>query len=111
MNETLFQCPLNSCTALKDRGGFGGNLDELIDHVKQFFDEVAYQLCDGFAVNMGYYSIHPTIGGTFNSTKDIHDPKKNPVRFGVRTHRALRELIRYIDIEASTADTTAFIVR
>jgi hypothetical protein len=98
------------CTALKDRGGFGGNLDELIDHVKQFLDEMAYQLCDGFAVSTGYFSIHPNIGGTFNSAKDIHDPKKNPVSFRFRTHRALRELIRYIEVTVgSTADTNAFI--
>ena len=41
------------CAALKNRGGFTGSYDALIDHVRQFFDEAAYQLCDGFAVNMG----------------------------------------------------------
>jgi len=54
--------------ALKNRGGYGGDLEDLVEAVKQFFDEAAYQLCDGFSVNNGYYSIHPNVGGTFNST-------------------------------------------
>ena len=57
------------CAAMKNRGGFTGNYDDLVDHVKQFFDETAYQLCDGFAVNTGYYSLHPKIGGTFDAVK------------------------------------------
>jgi hypothetical protein len=51
------------CAALKNRGGFTGSYDDLVDHVRQYFDEAAYQLCDGFAVNTGYYSIHPNVGG------------------------------------------------
>jgi hypothetical protein len=38
------------CAALKNRGGFTGNYDDLVEHVRQFFDEAAYQLCDGFAM-------------------------------------------------------------
>jgi hypothetical protein len=40
------------CAALKNRGGFTGNYDDLVEHVKQFLDEVVYQICDGFAVNL-----------------------------------------------------------
>jgi hypothetical protein len=42
------------CASLKNRGGFTGNYDDLTDRIKQYFDEMAYQLCDGFAVNTGY---------------------------------------------------------
>ena len=48
------------CAALKNRGGFSGDYEDLVENVKQFFDEAAYQLCDGFSVNTGYYSVHPT---------------------------------------------------
>jgi hypothetical protein len=34
---------------------------------------------------MGYYSIHPNVGGTFNTVNDIHDHKKHPVTFRFRT--------------------------
>ena len=40
------------CAALKNRGGFTGNYEDLTENIRQFFDEAAYQLCDGFAVNM-----------------------------------------------------------
>ena len=39
------------CAARKNWSGFTGSYD--VYHVKQFFDEAAYQRCDGFAVNAG----------------------------------------------------------
>jgi hypothetical protein len=54
------------CAAMKNRGGFTSNYNDLVEYVRQFLDEMAYQLCDGFAVNADYFSVHPNIGGTFN---------------------------------------------
>ncbi|MDR1218258.1 MAG: hypothetical protein LBK73_01460 [Treponema sp.] len=51
------------CAAIKNRGGFTGSYGDLVECVRQFFDEAAYQLCDGFAVNAGYFSITPTWAG------------------------------------------------
>jgi hypothetical protein len=68
------------CASMKERGGFSGNLEEAADHVRQFLDEMIWLLCDGFAVNTGYFSIHPKIGGTFRSPKETHDPENNPSR-------------------------------
>ncbi|MDR0474916.1 MAG: hypothetical protein LBH43_14730 [Treponema sp.] len=68
------------CLAMKERGGFVGNFDELVENIRLFLIEMAYQLCDGFAVNLEYFSIHPNIGGVFSSNKETYDPKKNPVR-------------------------------
>ncbi|MDR2941950.1 MAG: DUF4469 domain-containing protein [Treponema sp.] len=87
------------CASLKNRGGFTGNADDLIAHVGQFMDEAAYQLCDGFAVNLKYFSVHPNIGGTFNSAKEAHDPAKHPVTFRFRARKPLRSLIQAISVE------------
>jgi hypothetical protein len=98
------------CAAMKNRGGFMGSYENLIENIKQFLDECAYQLCDGFALNLLYYSIHPNIGGTFNSEKEAHDPKKNPVsfRFGIRL--PLRNLVKHITVDITgVADGNAFI--
>jgi len=98
------------CAALKNRGGFTGNYEELVECVRKFFDEAAYQLCDGYAVNTGYFSIHPNIGGTFNSAKDAHDAKNNPIGFRFRTGAKLRRLIEFISVEIiGVADTNGFI--
>jgi hypothetical protein len=98
------------CAALKNRGGFTGRYDELVDYVQEFFDEMAYQLCDGFAVNMKYFSVHPNVGGTFNNVNDMHDHKKHPVAFRFRTRSALRRLIEHISVEIEgLADTAGWI--
>ena len=44
------------CQILKTRGGFAGNFEALLDYVRQYYNEVAYQLCDGYTVNNGFYS-------------------------------------------------------
>ena len=44
------------CAMAKRRGGFTGNPQEMAAHVRRYFDEAAYNLCDGFAIDNGYYS-------------------------------------------------------
>ncbi|MDR0287374.1 MAG: DUF4469 domain-containing protein [Clostridiales bacterium] len=98
------------CAAMKNRGGFMGSYDNLIDNVRQFMDECAYQLCDGYALNMGYYSIHPNICGTLDSEKDAHDPVKNPINFKYRTRLPLRKLVQHIAVEITgVANNKAYI--
>jgi len=87
------------CMALKDKGGFTGKYEELIDNVRQFFDEMAYQLCDGYTVNTDYFSIHPNIGGTFDSAKEVHNHKKHPISFHLRARSAMSRLTQHITVE------------
>jgi hypothetical protein len=70
-----------------------------VEHVKQFLDEAAYQLCDGFAVNTGYFSIHPNVGGTFDKATEGHDTGKHPITFRFRTRTPLRTLAEHITVE------------
>jgi hypothetical protein len=98
--------------ALKNRGGFTGSYDDLVEHVRLFFKETAYQLCDGFAVNTGWFSIKPVIGGLFESADEGFDPKKHAVTFRFRTGAPLRGLARDVDIEMEgAADGGGFIER
>jgi len=86
------------CAAMKNRGGFTGNYEVLKENIRQFLDEMAYQLCDGFSVNMKYFSIHPNVGGTFNSINATHNPNMNPITFRFRTLPAMRRLVEYIEV-------------
>jgi hypothetical protein len=86
-------------TALKNRGGFTGNYDDLAKHVKQFLDEMICQLCDGFAVNTGYFLMYPNVGGTFDKVVEGHDTEKHPVTFRFRTLAALRALAGHIVVD------------
>ena len=98
------------CRIMKTRSGFSGNYEDLLEHVRQYYDEVVYQLCDGNAVNNGFYSVCPNIGGTFGSVNEAHDHDKHPIsfRFGVRSR--LRNLIRHIEVDIDGfADTKGYI--
>jgi hypothetical protein len=89
--------------ALKNRGGFTGNAADLAAHVREFFKEMAYQLCDGFAVNTGWFLIKPVIGGLFESANEGFDPKKHTVAFRYRTGAPLRALAREVVVEMEGA--------
>jgi hypothetical protein len=98
------------CAAGKGRGGYTGSYDDFVEHVHQFFDEAAYQLCDGFAVNTGYFSIHPNVGGTFDKVTEGHDADKHPVTFRFRTRAPLRALAERIVVEVEgLADVSGYI--
>ena len=98
------------CTAMKTRGGFTGSYETLLENVRQYYDEVAYQLCDGYAVTNGFYNVYPNIGGTFNSVSEVHDHKKHPVSFRFGTRSKLRKLIENIAVEVDgIADSSGYI--
>jgi hypothetical protein len=95
--------------ALKNRGGFTGNYYDLVEYVRQFFQEMAYQLCDGFAVNTGWFSIKPAVGGLFKSAGEGFDPEKHKVAFRYRTGALLRALAREVVIELEREADAGFI--
>ena len=98
------------CTILKTRGGFTGRYEDLMEHVKQYYQEVIYQLCDGYAVTNGYFTIHPCIGGTFNSVNEVHDSKKHPVSLRFGTRAKLQQILKKVDVKIEEiADGTGFI--
>jgi hypothetical protein len=87
------------CGTAISRGGVHVDYDEFVEHVRQYNEELTYQLCDGYAVSNGYFSIHPNIGGLFNSEKEIHDHKKHPISFRFRTLGKMRRLTQFIKVE------------
>jgi hypothetical protein len=96
--------------SLVNRGGFTGSHEDLIEHVRLWFEEAMYQLCNGFSINTGFFSIHPSVGGVFDSDKEVHDPQKHPVGFTFRVRGRLRRLVKYITVEIEEiADVTGLI--
>jgi hypothetical protein len=77
----------------------------------QFLDEVAYQVCDGFMANLGYFTIHPNVGGVFQHPNEAHDHKKHPITFRFGALAKLRALAKNIDVEVDgVADTSGYIM-
>jgi len=98
------------CRIMKTRGGVTGNYEDLLQNLRQYYNEVAYQLCDGFAVTNGLYTIYPNIGGSFNSVNEARDRKKHPIDFRFRARLKLRELAENITVDvAGLANTSGCI--
>jgi len=98
------------CASMVRRGAYSGNYHELVNSVHRFFDEAAYQLCNGFAINTGYFSIQPHVSGTFNSPRERFNPAKHSVSFRIRAGAKLRRLADSIDVVISgVADTAGYI--
>jgi len=98
------------CAAMKNRGGYDGSYEDAVQTVRHFFLEMMYQLCDGFSVNTGFFTIHPNIGGTFKDDKEAHDHKRHKLSFRFQVLKAMRDL--YKDIEViieGFADTNGYI--
>jgi hypothetical protein len=86
------------CAAAKNRGGFTGQYEDLVEHAHVFVNEAVYQLLDGFSVQAGaFFSLHSTIGGTYHGASDHIGAENLHVSF--RTLRHLKELLLKVHIE------------
>ena len=86
------------CAAAKNRGGFTGQYEDLVEHAQVFTNEMVYQLLDGFSVQLGgFFSLHSRISGTFHGAND-HIGAEN-LHIAFRTLRRLKELLLKVKIE------------
>jgi hypothetical protein len=86
------------CASAKNRGGFTGQYEDLVEHTHVFVNEMVYQLLDGFSVQVGgYFSLHTRIGGTYNGERDVIGADKIAVSF--RELAALKELLAKVTVE------------
>ncbi|GHU82646.1 hypothetical protein FACS189468_7060 [Spirochaetia bacterium] len=97
------------CAAAKNRGGFTGQYEDLVEHARIFINETAYQLLDGFSVQMdGFFSLHTRISGTYHGAHD-HISSEN-LHIAFRTLGRLKELLLKVQIEnEGTAGDGAYI--
>jgi hypothetical protein len=82
-----------------NRGGVTGNRSDFTRNVHEFFDELAYLLCDGFTVNTGYFSIYPVVKKLFKNEYEAYNSKNHQIGFRFRANTPLRRLAKFIDIE------------
>jgi hypothetical protein len=96
--------------SLKNRAGFTGNVTDLVDYHEQLMAEMKYQLCDGFAVNLGPVSVHPRVGGTWEHANEAGDREKHPITFRTRIRTELSRTAAAITLVCDgQAEDTAYI--
>ncbi|MDR1398531.1 MAG: DUF4469 domain-containing protein [Treponema sp.] len=100
----------NVCASATTRGRANVSYETMVEAVRLYYSEAMYQLADGFSVNNGYYSIHPTIKGAFENAESPMDPEKNKIDFTFQKRKGMRDLFQYITVQLQgLAQTDAFI--
>jgi hypothetical protein len=99
------------CGTAVTRGGAGDiNPDKYTGYVERSFDEMAYQRCDGYSVSLDYFSVHPVIGGPFDSPNEPRDHRKHPINFKFRILGKMHRLAQFIAVEVTgVSDGNAYI--
>jgi hypothetical protein len=87
------------CNAAASRGGADVSAATMEHAVNLWFKEMAYQLCDGFSVNTGYFTSSVHIKGVFNSPNEHFDPEKHTVLFEFQQGAALRRELPSVTVD------------
>jgi hypothetical protein len=64
-----------------------------------FFKEMAYQLCDGFSINTGWFTASVHIHGVFDSPTETFDPDKHIILFEFHQGSLLRRELDSVTVE------------
>jgi hypothetical protein len=100
------------CETAVARGGADVSAAAMEHSVSLFLKEMAYQLCDGYSVNTGYFTATPLIRGVFNSPTETFNPEKHSILFQFNQGELLRAELPNIEVEIQgVADTTLSVVQ
>jgi len=98
------------CEAAVSRGGADVTAAAMEHATELFLKEMAYQLCDGYSVNAGYFLAGAQIRGVFNSPSETFDSQKHSILFQFNQGEKLRSEIPNIEINIlGVADTSSVI--
>lgn len=100
------------CESAANRGGADVSAAAMTHAVDLFLKEMAYQLCDGYSVNTGYFTASTQIRGVFNSPTETFDSQKHSILFQFNQGEKLRAEIPNIEINVlGVADPSAAILQ
>jgi hypothetical protein len=73
---------------------------------------MGYRLCDGFALNTGYFTAQPVIRGTFYSPAERFDASRHSVAFDFHQGALLRKELGTVEVQIlGVAEAGAFIAQ
>jgi hypothetical protein len=87
------------CETAVARGGADVSAAAMNHSVELWLKEMAYQLCDGFSINCGWFTVSVHIKGVFNSPNGHYRPEKHAVSFEFHQGATLRKLIASIVVD------------
>jgi hypothetical protein len=87
------------CEVAVTRGGADITAAAMSHSVDLFLKEMAYQLCDGFAINTGWFTASVHVKGTVDSPVEHYDPDKQTIVFEFHQGTLMRREIPGISID------------
>lgn len=87
------------CKSAVTRGGAATTAEAMEHNVNLFLKEMAYQLCDGYSVNTGYFTASTLIKGVFNSPSETFNTDKHSIIFQFNQGETLRKELPSIQVE------------
>jgi hypothetical protein len=94
------------------RGGSDVSSPAMEHAVNVWMKEMAYQLCDGFSVNTGWFTAAVHIKGVFNSPQEQFNPEKHHVVFEFQQGAELRRELSSVTVDIlGVADSGIFIAQ
>jgi hypothetical protein len=98
------------CVSATTRGGADISASAMEHAVILFLTEMGYLLCDGFTINVEWFTAGPQVRGVANSPKEQYDKEKHTLVFEFHQGSLLRKEIENVTVEIlGVADTGAFI--
>ncbi|MDR2148772.1 MAG: DUF4469 domain-containing protein [Tannerella sp.] len=87
------------CTSAVTRGGADISAAAMEHAVNLFFKEMAYNLCDGFSVNTGWFMASAHVRGVFESPEETFDKGKHTLSFDFTQGSLLRRELEAVTVE------------
>lgn len=98
------------CHSAATRGGADVSDAAMSHAVELFLKEMAYRLCDGFAVNTGYFTAMPVVRGVFLNPNETFDPQRHTLQFQFTQGELMRREIENVEVEImGVAETGLYI--
>ena len=100
------------CETASSRGGADVSAAAMEHAVELFLKEMSYQLCDGYSVNVGYFTAAAQIRGVFDSATETFNVEKHNLFFQFIQGEKLRTEIPAIKVDIlGTANSSALILQ
>ncbi|MFT3920399.1 DNA-binding domain-containing protein [Cloacibacterium sp.] len=100
------------CEAAVNRGGSDVSAASMQHATELFLKEMAYQLCDGYSVNTGYFTASTLIRGVFDSPTETFNSAKHSILFQFNQGEKLRAEIPTIEVNIlGIADASSAILQ
>jgi len=76
----------------------------------ELYDNLMFQLCNGFTVNTGVFNVRPAIKGVFNKATEQFNPEKHKISFEFNQGLKLRKETANVNVEITGVSKVTFFI-